>query len=235
MNENKFLKNLNQKSGEPTPARSATSGSISSPAASESDPITRLSYELSRQSQVIEELSSLVKAMQQRQQKQPPAATYEQVKGLVDQSRPIHLDAESFAEHVGPSLVAVLPTDAGIQSALESGAAQLEQLGDQAVNKLRQATDRIPSRIVVEGTVLGFSSWQSLSLILGLFGVLLFGLGWYARHQSDSAQQWEQQANRSSEQLVNYKHFVGWLEAQKAYKQAVIEYNQQQNDGEKKP
>ena len=235
MNENKFLKNLNQKADQSTPARSDGTLPIGNPAPNESDPITRLSHELSRQSQAIEELAGLVKAMQQRQQKQPQAATYEQVKGLAEQSRPIHLDAESLAEHVRPSLIAVLPTDAGIQAALASGAAHMEQVGNQTVDQLRQASDYIPRRIVIDGTVLGFSSWQSLSLILGLFGVLLFGLGWYARQQAETAQQWEQQASRSNEQLANYKHFVAWLESQKSYRHTVSEYNQQQNDGGKKP
>ncbi|GAB3341754.1 hypothetical protein GCM10027299_56060 [Larkinella ripae] len=203
MSENKFLKNL----GQPSPP----------PAETSADPIQRLTAELSRQSQAIEQLTALLKGEQQ----QPPAATYEQVKALHDQ--PVELDIRALAEELGPALMAVLPTAQRIQ---EAGAAAAQQVA--------KAAARIPRDIRVPGSILGFTSWQSLVITLGVFCGLFFGLGWYAEHQASQARYWEGQATQSTERYYDYKQFVDWLSTQKSYKQAVQQYNQQLNKGEKK-
>lgn len=90
MSENKFLKNLSQST--PPPAVDPTT-----------DPIQRLTAELSRQSETIEALTDVIK----RLQSQPQPATYEQVKTLAGQAP--QLDAAAVAEQLRPALVAAQP------------------------------------------------------------------------------------------------------------------------------
>jgi hypothetical protein len=180
MSENKFLKNLSQST--PPPAVDPST-----------DPIHRLTAELSRQSGTIEALTEVIK----RLQSQPRPATYEQVKALAGQTP--QLDTAAVAEQLRPALVAAQP-----------------------------------ARRWYQGEFLGFTSLWSMAGILGFLYLLMFVLGWGGFQQQTQIESWQQQALQARQELQAHQQFVNWLSTQKPYKNALKQYNQQVNDGQKK-
>ncbi|GAB3281241.1 hypothetical protein GCM10027347_56750 [Larkinella harenae] len=69
---------------------------------------------------------------------------------------------------------------------------------------------------------------------MGLFSLLVFGLGFACAYQLYHAEVWEQKPVQAQQELAAYREFVQWLVTQKNYKNALKQHNQQVNEGAKK-
>jgi hypothetical protein len=186
MNENKFLKNLNQKS---TSSQSATELPSAGQAERDvtADPIQRLTQALTRHSQAMEGLSSRLDRLEQR----PQPATKAEVAALVKEAQAgvsFTLDSKAVAQLVTPELVKGLPTPAGLKEAADQAASLLTQAGQEAARRMEGATQ---GKVDRWATTLGFLNWRN-ALFGGFLPLVLMGLSLYqlglSRTQAETSQ-----------------------------------------------
>lgn len=208
--ENSFIKPIQKKSSSHLPAVT------SSQAPPEYDPIKRLTDELSRMNEAYRQVAARLASLEQRQDKadrRPQPATYEQVAELASKRPPINLNAEKFAQYVQPALVASLPSAEQLQAAAQEGASAITASGTAAAQQIRQAGADTVSHIE-RATVasqnavlsfLGFRSWKQ-AVWLCFVPLLLAGAGLGGF--------WVEYQNREKleRELATYKDFAKWIE-----------------------
>jgi len=228
MNENKFLKNLNQKPTSSTPLPAAGSPSPAPSAQSSApngyDPIQRLVDELSRQNTAIEGLNKRF----DRWEKLPRGATPGELQILLEEARKgvrIQVNSATLAHTLLPELLKGMPTLANLTAATDQGVKQLEATGLAVAERIEQASTRAVNRIEwasrnradVLASRVGFSSWQSALLIFTGFLVLVGG-SMLANQQREAALA---QA-RTETQAV--REFTDWVKTQPEGKRLYDRY-----------
>ena len=226
MNENKFLRNLNQPSTqsqavEPTSSQPARR-SDSTP--TEYDPIKRLTDELSRQSRAIEGLNTRIDCMEQR----PKAATQAELQALLHEAREgvsFTIDSEGIARLVLPELKKGMPTPAGIKAAADAGASTITAAGTSAAERIERAGSGAASRIewasrskadAFAGRV-GFTSWQAAAVVFAGFALLIVLVSVLNRERETALSQ-----ARSETQAV--REFTNWAKSQPEGKRLYDRY-----------
>lgn len=221
-NDNTFIKPIQKKTSAHLPV-------LASPpaAAVDYDPIQRLNEELSRLNRTYQTVANELAALKERQDKvetRPPAATLEQVEALANQKRPIKLDAEYFARHVQPALVASLPSSEQLQAAAQAGADAISEAGTIAADQIQQAGANAASRVEQATVVsrnrvlgwLGFASWKHAVWLAGI-PLILAGCGlaaWSSEYEKRVKQ---------DEVLKNWDNFGVWV--RKEHEAVWKEYN----------
>jgi hypothetical protein len=228
MNENKFLKNLNQKPTSNTPIPAAGSPSPAPPAQPSApngyDPIQRLVDELSRQNTAIEGLNKRF----DKWETQPRRATPGELQTLLEEARKgvrINVNSATLADTLLPELLKGMPTLTNLTAATEQGVNQLQATGLAVAERIEEASDRAVSRIEwasrrkadVLASRIGFSSWQSAGLIFTGFLVLVGG-AMLANQQREAALA---QA-RTETQAV--REFTDWVKTQPEGKRLYDRY-----------
>jgi len=226
MNENKFLRNLNQPSTqsqavEPTPPQPVRR-SDSTP--TDYDPIKRLTDELSRQSRAIEGLNTRIDRMEQR----PKAATQAELQLLLEEAREgvsFTIDSEGIARLVLPELKKGMPTPAGLKAAADAGAGAITAAGSSAAERIEQAGSGAASRIewasrskadAFAGRV-GFTSWQAAAVVFSMFALLIVLVSVLNRERETALSQ-----SRSETQAV--REFTNWVKSQPEGKRLYDRY-----------
>lgn len=228
MNENKFLKNLNQKPTSSTPIPAAGSPSPIPPAQTSVpngyDPIQRLVDELSRQNTAIEGLNKRF----DRWEKLPKGASQAELEALMQAARQgidFKLDPKPIAQLLLPELTKGMPTLSNLKAATDEGVKEIRAVGLAAAERIDEASTRAVSRIEwasrskadVLASRIGFSSWQSAALIFTGFLVLVGG-AMLANQQREAALA---QA-RTETQAV--REFTDWVKTQPEGKRLYERY-----------
>lgn len=228
---NKFLQNLNQRGGTPTPVPSTptpvrlpTSPPAGGSSSADYDPIRRLTEELSRHSGAIEGLTTLIMGMNKR----PQAATQTELQTLLDAAQAgvtYRPDADQVAALLLPKLTAGMPNTANIKAAANDAvsaiqasgtrtAEQIEGAGVTAAQRIekaaRQQADLLASRI-------GFTSWQSALFVFSMF--LLLSVGAILANQDR-----EQKLAQVQAQLQGVREFTSWVKEQPAGRRLYDHY-----------
>jgi len=228
MNENKFLKNLNQKPTSSTPISATDSlspvppTSLSAPTGY--DPIQRLVDELSRHSTAIEELNSRF----DRWEKRPPGATPGELQTLLAEARNgvhIQVNSAALADTLLPELTKGMPTLANLTAATDRGVNQLEATGQSVAERIEAVSHQAVSRIEwasrrkadVLASRIGFSSWQSALLIFTGFLVLVVGAV-LANQQREAA------LAQARIQTQAVREFTDWVKTQPEGKRLYERY-----------
>jgi hypothetical protein len=228
MNENKFLKNLNQKNTSSPPTSAAGSPAPAPPVPPSTpngyDPIQRLVDELSRQNTAIEGLNKRFNEWEKR----PPGATPSELQTLLEEARKgvrIQVNSATLADTLLPELTKGMPTLANLTAATDQGVNQLQATGLSVAERIETASHQAVNRIEwasrrkadVLASRVGFSSWQSALLIFTGFLVLVIGAV-LANQQREAALA---QA-RSETQAV--RAFTDWVKAQPEGKRLYDRY-----------
>jgi len=226
MNENKFLRNLNQPSTqsqavEPTPPQPVRR-SDSTP--TDYDPIKRLTDELSRQSRAIEGLNTRIDRIEQR----PKAATQAELRLLLGEAREgvrFTIDSEAIARLMLPEMKKGMPTPAGLKAAADAGASTITAAGTSAAERIERAGSEAASRIewasrskanAFAGRV-GFTSWQAAAVVFAGFVVLIVLVSMLNRERETALSQ-----ARSETQAV--REFTNWVKSQPEGKRLYDRY-----------
>ncbi|GAB4043448.1 hypothetical protein [Spirosoma jeollabukense] len=224
MNENKFLKNLNQKPTSSTPIPAAGSPAPAPQPAPASDPIQRLVDELSRQSTAIEGLNERFN----RWEKRPRGASPAELEALMQAARQgveFTLNSQKMAELMLPELTKGMPTLSNLKAATDEGVNEIRAIGLATAERIEQASTRAVNRIEwasrskadVLASRIGFTSWQSALLIFAGFLVLVGG-AILANQQREAALA---QA-RNETQAV--REFTDWVKTQPEGKRLYDRY-----------
>jgi hypothetical protein len=227
MNQNKFLKNLNQPgttAPTPTNGNSIPAGSPPPATGGGYDPIKRLAEELSRQSRAIEELNSRFDAWE----KQPRGATPDELLALVSEVRKgvrYTPNSAALAALLLPELTKDMPSLTNLKAATAEGVNQLQAVGLATAERIERAGSQMAKRIEWAGrskadvlaSQIGFSSWQSAALIFAGFLVLVAG-AMLANQQREAALA---QA-RTETQAV--REFTDWVKSQPEGKRLYERY-----------
>jgi cell division septum initiation protein DivIVA len=231
MNENRFLRNLNQQSSRavepipsqpvPQPVRRSEQTDSSS---AEYDPIKRLTDELSRHSQAIEGLNTRIDRMEQR----PKAATQAEVQTLLEEAREgvsFTIDSKQIAGFVLPELTKGMPSAEEIRTAANAGASQIVAVGNAAADQIERAGSSAAERIrwasqskadAFAGRV-GFTSWQAAVVVFLGFALLIVGVYFLNSEREAALSQ-----ARSETQAV--REFTDWVKAQPEGKRLYDRY-----------
>lgn len=212
MNDENFIKPIQKKSSSQLPAVTSSQA----PAPPEYDPIKRLTNELSHLNQNYQQVTIRLERLEQRQdraEQRPQAATLADVQDLASKIPPLNLNAEKFAKHVQPALVATLPSAEQLQATAQaaagaitdSGTAAAEQIrraGADAASQIEQAT--VASKQKVLG-LMGFQSWKQ-AVWLCFIPLLVAGAsltGFWVEYQKGV---------KLEKQLAAYKACTKWIE-----------------------
>lgn len=150
-------------------------------------------------------------------------ATAEQLEAA--NKRPINLDAEKFAVFAVKAISNKLPTTEGIETAVAAGVSRIDQAGIVSAERIEQAGSVAAHRIERASrskanelaSLIGFSSWQSATLIFTGF-ILLVGGAILANQQREAALA---QA-RTETQAV--REFTSWVRSQPEGKRLYERY-----------
>jgi hypothetical protein len=227
MNQNKFLKNLNQPgttAPTPPPGHAIPAGPPPPATGGGYDPIKRLAEELSRQSRAIEGLTSRFDAWE----KQPRGATPDELLALVNEVRKgvrFTPDSAVLAALLLPELTKDMPSLTNLKAATAEGVNQIQAVGLATAERIEQAGSQMSKRIEWAGrskadvlaSRIGFSSWQSAALIFAGFLVLVAG-AMLANQQREAALA---QA-RTETQAV--REFTNWVKTQPEGKRLYDRY-----------
>ena len=228
MNENKFLKNLNQKPTSSTPMPATGSPSPAPPAQPSTptgyDPIQRLVDELSRQNTAIEGLNKRF----DRWEKLPRGASPGELQTLLEEARKgvrINVNSVTLADTLLPELTKGMPTLANLSAATEQGVNQLEAIGLSVAERIEEASHQAVNRIEwasrrkadVLASRVGFSSWQSALLIFTGFLVLVGG-AMLANQQREAA------LAQARTQTQAVREFTDWVKTQPEGKRLYERY-----------
>jgi hypothetical protein len=216
MNENRFLKNLNQKPTSSTPIPPAASPSPASQpgpsSASGYDPIQRLVAELSRQNTAIEGLNKRFDAWE----KLPKGASQAELAALMQAARAgidFKLDPEPIARLLLPELTKGMPTVSNLKTATDDGVNEIRAVGLAAAERIEQAGNTAANRIEwasrskanAWANRIGFTSWQSALVMFGLLVVIGGGVALYEQSYQHEIQTMRIQDNAT-------KEFAGWIQ-----------------------
>ena len=234
MNENRFLRNLNQQSSravEPTPpqpvsaprtGRTETGPNDNSP--TEYDPIKRLTDELSRQSRAIEGLTTRIDRMEQR----PKAATQAELQALLEEAREgvsFTIDSQQIAGFVLPELTKGMPSAEAIRTAANAGASQIAAAGNTAADQIERSGSAAAERIkwasqrkadVFAGRV-GFTSWQAAAVVFLGFTLLIVGVYWLNSDREAALAQ-------AQSETQGVREFTNWVKTQPEGKRLYDRY-----------
>lgn len=216
MNENKFLKNLNQKptssSSTPLPAAGSPSPVPQPSAPNGYDPVQRLVDELSRHSRAIEGLNNRFDAWEKR----PRGASRSELETLLQaaqQGVAFELDSESMAQLLLPHLTAGMPSLSNLKAATDEGINELRGVGLATAERIEEASRTAANRIewasrskaTAWANRIGFTSWQSALVML--VGLLLVGggVGLYVQSYQQEIQTMRIQDNAT-------KEFASWIQ-----------------------
>ncbi len=224
MNENKFLKNLNQKTQSPTPSSLPLAQPAQTAPTGGYDPIQRLADELSRHSQAIEGLSRQFDVLEKR----PKGATQAEVAALLHEAREgvsYTLNSQGIANLLLPELTKGMPTLINLKAVTDQGVNQIQAAGTAAAERIERAGSGAASQIEwaarskadVLASRIGFSSWQTAALIFAGFLVLVAG-AMLANQQREAALA---QA-RTETQAV--REFTNWVKTQPEGKRLYERY-----------
>lgn len=214
MNENKYLKNINQKPTSSVPIPAAGSASPAPPPAAPNgyDPIQRLVDELSRQNTAIEELNKRFDVWEKR----PKGASQAELAALMQAAREgidFKLDPKPIAQLLLPELTKGMPTVSNLKTATDDGvneiravglavAERIEQAGNTAANRIEWASR---SKANAWANRIGFTSWQSALVVFGLLVVIGGGVALYEQSYQHEIQTMRIQDNAT-------KEFAGWIQ-----------------------
>jgi hypothetical protein len=216
MNENKFLKNLNQKPTSSTPIPASGSPSPAPPAQPSAptgyDPIQRLVDELSRHSRAIEGLNNRFDAWEKR----PRGASRSELDSLMQaaqQGVAFELDSESIAQLLLPKLTAGMPTLSNLKAATDEGVNELRAVGLATAERIEEASRTAAHRIEwasrskanAWANRIGFTSWQSALVVFGLLVVIGGSVALYVQSYQQEIQTMRIQDNAT-------KEFAGWIQ-----------------------
>jgi hypothetical protein len=162
--------------------------------------------------QVAAELAALKQRLDAAERK-PQPATLADVQALANKIPPLKLDAEKFAKHVQPALVATLPSAEQLQAAAQAGASAITASATAAAEQIRQAGAASASRIekatvANQQKVLGlleFRSWKQ-AILLCFVPLLLAGVGLTGYLME------YQKRDELENQLAAYKACTKWIE-----------------------
>lgn len=229
MNENKFLRNLNQQSSqavEPTPPQPVpaprTGRNDSTP--TEYDPIKRLTDELSRQSRAIEGLNTRIDRMEGR----PKAATQAELQALLEEAREgvsFTIDSQQIAGFVLPELKKGLPSAEEIRTAANAGASQIAAAGNTAADQIERSGSAAAERIkwasqrkadVFAGRV-GFTSWQAAAVVFLGFALLILGV-YFLNSEREAA------LAQARSETQGVREFTNWVKTQPEGKRLYDRY-----------
>ena len=228
MNGKKLLQTINQKTGTATPTNGpAVPAHPSSVEASTgpTDPISRLTDQLSRQNQLTQALISRFDAWEQR----PRGATSQELEDLMEEARTgVHYspDVTTLARELLPQLTKDMPSLANLRAATDEGVKAIQAAGMAAAEGVDQACTRSVSRLesagrsranVLAGRI-GFSSWQSALVVFGGFLVLVFGAMLANQQREEALAQ-----SRSETRAV--RAFTDWVKAQSEGKRLYERYH----------
>ena len=224
MNENKFLKNLNQKSTSGAPIPAAGSPAPAPQPAFASDPIQRLVDELSRQNTAIEGLNERFN----RWEKRPRGASPAELDALMQAARQgveFTLNSQKMAELMLPELTKGMPTLSNLKAAMDEGVKEIRAVGLATAERIEQASTRAVNRIEwasrskadVLASRIGFSSWQSALLIFTGFLVLVGG-AMLANQQREAA------LAQARTQTQAVREFTDWVKTQPEGKRLYDRY-----------
>lgn len=213
MNENKFLKNLNQKST-PSPASLQPSPVLPTPSMPREgyDPIQRLVDELSRQNNALEDLNRRFDAWEQ----QPRGVSRADLEALMQtarQSSNFKMDSQQIAQLLLAELTKGMPSLSNLRSATEESVNELRAVGLVTAERIEKASAKAAHRLEWASRSqanrwanrIGFTSWQSALIVF----VLLLVVGGSVIFYIQSHQQ-EMQAMRIQDTVS--KEFVGWIQ-----------------------
>jgi len=232
MNENRFLRNLNQQSSravEPTPPQpvpAPRTGRSEQPESSpaEYDPIKRLTDELSRQSRAIEGLTTRIDRMEGR----PKAATQAELQALLEEAREgvsFTIDSQQIAGFVLPELKKGMPSAEEIRTAANAGASQIAAAGNTAANQIERSGSVAAERIkwasqrkadVFAGRV-GFTSWQAAAVVFLGFALLIVGVYWLNSEREAALAQ-------ARLETQGVREFTNWVKTQPEGKRLYDRY-----------
>jgi hypothetical protein len=231
MNENKFLRNLNQQTTpaqavEPTlfPPKTLPQQRRPEESPAEYDPIKRLTDELSRQSRAIEGLNARIDRMEQR----PRAATQAELQTLLHEAREgvsFTIDSESIARLVLPELKKGMPTPAAIKAAADAGAGAITAASTTAAERIEQAGAVAATRIEVASRSkadafanrVGFTSWQAAAVVFAGFVLLIVGVSFLNRER-------EAALSRARGETQAVREFTEWVKGQPEGKRLYERY-----------
>lgn len=214
MNENKFLKNLNQKptSSAPIPAAGSPSSAPQPAPASGYDPIQRLVDELSRHSRAIEGLNKRFDYWE----KQPRGASQAELEALMQTARQgidFKLDSQKTAQLMLPELTKGMPTLSNLKAATDEGVNELRAVGLATAERIEEASRTAAHRIEwasrskanAWANRVGFTSWQSALVVFVLLVVIGGGVALYVQSHQQEIQAMRIQDNATRE-------FAGWIQ-----------------------
>ncbi|SFF34612.1 hypothetical protein [Spirosoma endophyticum] len=224
MNENKFLKNLNQKPTSSTPVPAASSPSPAPQPAPAADPIQRLVDELNRQNTAIEGLNKRF----DRWEKLPRGASQTELAALMETARQgieFTLNSQKMAELMLPELTKGMPTLSNLKAATDEGVNEIRAVGLATAERIEQASTRAVNRIEwasrskadVLASRIGFASWQSALLIFTGFLVLVGG-AMLANQQRETA------LAQARTQTQAVREFTDWVKTQPEGKRLYDRY-----------
>ena len=231
MNENKFLRNLNQQVAPtqaveqaPSPPKALPQQRRGEDAPAEYDPIKRLTDELSRQSRAIEGLNTRIDRMEQR----PRGATQAQLQALLHEAREgvsFSIDSEAIARLVLPELKKGMPSPAALKAAADAGAGAITAASTTAAERIERVGAGTASRIerasrskadAFAGRV-GFTSWQAAAVVFAGFALLIVLVSLLNRERETSLAQ-----ARAETQAV--REFTNWVKSQPEGKRLYDRY-----------
>ncbi len=219
MNENKFLKNLNQTGNQLPAFANPPAESVPprrtpppAPAVVEYDPVKRLADELSRHSKAIEELTKRL----DKQATQPQAATQSELELLLKEAQQgvrTSVNIEKLAQTLLPELTKGIPTEAGIKAAAEEAVSAIKAAGITTAEQIQQAGTNTINRIEWAGqrkadaftSRIGFTSWKAAACVYVLLLLTGVGTALYVNHFNDEVDAMRVQDNAT-------KEFVGWIQ-----------------------
>ncbi|MBR8839526.1 MAG: hypothetical protein DSM106950_37375 [Stigonema ocellatum SAG 48.90 = DSM 106950] len=216
MNENKFLKNLNQKNTSSPPVAAGSSSSSAPPAPPSVpngyDPIQRLVDELSRQNTAIEGLNKRF----DRWEKLPRGASQAELEALMQAARQgidFKLDSKRTAELMLPELTRGMPTLSNLKTATDEGVNELRAVGLATAERIEEASRTAAHRIEwasrskanAWANRVGFTSWQSALVVFVLLLVVGGGVAFYVHSHQQEIQAMRIQDNAT-------KEFAGWIQ-----------------------
>ena len=214
MNENRFLKNLNQKptSSTPIPAAGSPAPAPPSSAPGGSDPIQRLVDELSRQNTAIEGLNKRF----DRWEKLPQGVSQAELDALMQAARQgidFKLDSKATAALMLPELTKGMPTLSNLKTATDEGINEIRAVGLATAERIEQASTTAANRIEwasrnkanAWANRIGFISWQSALVVFGLLVAIGGGVALYEQSYQHEIQTMRIQDNAT-------KEFAGWIQ-----------------------
>lgn len=231
MNENKFLRNLNQQitpaqavESTPSPPKTLPQQRRPEESPAEYDPIKRLTDELSRQSRAIEGLNARIDRMEGR----PRGATQAEVEALLHEARDgvsFTIDSESVARFVLPELKKGMPTPASLKAAADAGVGAITAASTTAAERIERAGAVAATRIEVASRSkadafanrVGFTSWQAAAVVFAGFVLLIVGVSVLNRERETALAQ-----ARSETQAV--REFTNWVKSQPEGKRLYERY-----------